>query len=316
MKRCLTAHGTNYMPKEMAKKNGRPKVLTPEQEIEVREWLRDPKNRTRYLDDLVWLIHDRFGIVCSTTTMSKLKRKWLRVIEYEETGTPIDDITRSQLLETHPDLPLLHESPAPTAQMSSEDQNPMPEAQLAAKLPTQTKAQTKARTKVNSALNKEQSSAGAQQSQSPTQDEQETLGPSPQSFLQSPVMQMQQQPSPPQQQSPLPSQQNATAAQAMSSVQQRYSPNQPQMSSQQHISKQQIASHPQQYSPLQQQFSSTQSQVNTSQQAFLQSPTLQMQMQAQMMVGAGHFGQMDPVQIPHDFQSDFTGDIGAQHLPA
>lgn len=77
---------------------------------EVRDWLRDPKNRTRYLDDLVWLIHDRFGIVCSTTTMSKMKRKWLRVIEYEENGVPIDDLTRQQLLETHPDLPVLHQS--------------------------------------------------------------------------------------------------------------------------------------------------------------------------------------------------------------
>jgi transposase len=33
MKRCLEQHGTNYMPKEMNKKNGRPKVLTPEQEL-------------------------------------------------------------------------------------------------------------------------------------------------------------------------------------------------------------------------------------------------------------------------------------------
>jgi hypothetical protein len=56
---------------------------------------------------LVWLIHDRFHIVCSTTTMSKMKRKWLRVIEFEESGQPIDEVTRQQLLETHPDLPLL-----------------------------------------------------------------------------------------------------------------------------------------------------------------------------------------------------------------
>ena len=33
MKRCLQQHGTNYMPSEMNKKNGRPKVLTPEQEL-------------------------------------------------------------------------------------------------------------------------------------------------------------------------------------------------------------------------------------------------------------------------------------------
>ena len=79
---------------------------------EVRDWLRKPENRTRYLDDLVWLIHDRFGIVCSTTTMSKMKRKWLRVIEYEETGRPIDAVTRNSLLETHPDLPVLHDQEA------------------------------------------------------------------------------------------------------------------------------------------------------------------------------------------------------------
>lgn len=41
-----------------------------------------------------------------------MKRKWLRVIEFEETGQPIDDLTRSQLMETHPDLPVLHESAA------------------------------------------------------------------------------------------------------------------------------------------------------------------------------------------------------------
>lgn len=97
-------------------------LTTPQ---EVRDWLRDPKNRTRYLDDLVWLIHDRFGIVCSTTTMSKMKRKWLRVIEFEENGTPIDDMTRGQLMETHPDLPALHQTAAPPAEMaaSSNDNN-------------------------------------------------------------------------------------------------------------------------------------------------------------------------------------------------
>lgn len=85
---------------------------------EVRDWLRKPENRTRYLDDLVWLIHDRFGIVCSTTTMSKMKRKWLRVIEYEETGRPLDATTRDSLLETHPDLPVLHD---PAAVASEQD---------------------------------------------------------------------------------------------------------------------------------------------------------------------------------------------------
>ena len=33
MKRCLQQHGTAYMPTEMNKKNGRPKVLTGEQEL-------------------------------------------------------------------------------------------------------------------------------------------------------------------------------------------------------------------------------------------------------------------------------------------
>ena len=33
MKRCLQQHGTAYMPVEMNKKNGRPKVLTAEQEL-------------------------------------------------------------------------------------------------------------------------------------------------------------------------------------------------------------------------------------------------------------------------------------------
>lgn len=92
---------------------------------EVRDWLRDPKNRSRYLDDLVWLIHDRFGIVCSTTTMSKMKRKWLQAIESEETGQPLDDSARVLIEETHPDLPILLQSPMTTAQM------------MAAELPTQ-----------------------------------------------------------------------------------------------------------------------------------------------------------------------------------
>jgi len=117
MKRCLQQHGTAYMPPELNKKNGRPKVLSAEQELEVRDWLRDEKNRNRYLDDLVWLIHDRFSIVCSTTTMSKLKRKWLRVIESEESGNPLDPATRAWVTETHPDLPILHQTSAPAATM-------------------------------------------------------------------------------------------------------------------------------------------------------------------------------------------------------
>lgn len=86
------------------------------------------------MDDLVWLIHDRFGIVCSTTTMSKLKRKWIKVIEAEENGTPLDESTRLLVLETHPNLPVLTQAPAPpalmlqqspaTPQMQSQPQQP------------------------------------------------------------------------------------------------------------------------------------------------------------------------------------------------
>ena len=118
------ANSNGTVPIELNKKNGRPKVLTAQQELvhatpcpfeliippsltpqqEVRDWLRAPQNRSCYLDDLVWLLHDRFGIVCSTTTMSKLKRKWLQVIDYEETGLPLDAATRTALRETHPGL--------------------------------------------------------------------------------------------------------------------------------------------------------------------------------------------------------------------
>ncbi|RMY50488.1 hypothetical protein D0863_14860 [Hortaea werneckii] len=107
MKRCLATHGTAYTPEEHNKKNGRPKVLTAEQELEVRNWLRDPKNRGRYLDDLVWLIHERYGVVCSTTTMSKMRRKWLKVVECEESGAVLDDETRKAVWETHPNLEVL-----------------------------------------------------------------------------------------------------------------------------------------------------------------------------------------------------------------
>jgi len=39
---------------------------------------------------MVWFIHERFGMVCSTTTCSKIKRKWLKVIEAEERGEMLD----------------------------------------------------------------------------------------------------------------------------------------------------------------------------------------------------------------------------------
>ncbi len=44
--------------------------------------------------------------------MSKMKRKWLRVIEYEETAEPLDKTTYQSLLETHPDLDILQEPAA------------------------------------------------------------------------------------------------------------------------------------------------------------------------------------------------------------
>ncbi|KAF2725008.1 hypothetical protein K431DRAFT_343475 [Polychaeton citri CBS 116435] len=84
MKRSLQQYGTAYAPPETNKKNGRPKVLTPEQELAIRDWLRVPGNSDRCLDDLVWYIHQHFNVVCSTTTVSKMKRKWLRVIEHSE----------------------------------------------------------------------------------------------------------------------------------------------------------------------------------------------------------------------------------------
>jgi len=39
MKRCLQQHGTAYMPVELNKKNGRPKVLSREQELVKRRCL-------------------------------------------------------------------------------------------------------------------------------------------------------------------------------------------------------------------------------------------------------------------------------------
>ena len=36
--------------------------------------------------------------------MSKMKRKWLKVIEREETGTPLEDATQDLNQETDPDL--------------------------------------------------------------------------------------------------------------------------------------------------------------------------------------------------------------------
>lgn len=54
--------------------------------------------------------------------MSKMKRKWLRVLEYEERGRPIDLATRDALLETHPHLPILQDPDA--IALSGEDTTP------------------------------------------------------------------------------------------------------------------------------------------------------------------------------------------------
>ena len=58
--------------------------------------------------------------------MSKMKRKWLRVIEYEETGRPLDEVTRESLLETHPDLPILHDQAAMPGTPHPSDHLPPP----------------------------------------------------------------------------------------------------------------------------------------------------------------------------------------------
>jgi hypothetical protein len=57
--------------------------------------------------------------------MSKLKRKWMRVIEAEETGQPLDENTRALVAETHPNLPILQNS-APPAQMMQAQPIQMP----------------------------------------------------------------------------------------------------------------------------------------------------------------------------------------------
>ena len=49
--------------------------------------------------------------------MSKLKRKWIKVIESEENGTPLEDSIRAQVMETHPNLPILQRASAPEAPM-------------------------------------------------------------------------------------------------------------------------------------------------------------------------------------------------------
>lgn len=47
---------------------------------------------------MVWFIHQRFGMVCSTTTCSKIKRKWVKVIEAEERGERLDPAEAQELV--------------------------------------------------------------------------------------------------------------------------------------------------------------------------------------------------------------------------
>ena len=56
-----------------------------------------------------------------------MKRKWLRVIEFEETGRPIDEATRVSLLETHPDIPILQDE---AAMPIGDDQEPELQQQM------------------------------------------------------------------------------------------------------------------------------------------------------------------------------------------
>ena len=58
MKRCLQQHGTAYMPTELNKKNGRPKVLTAEQELVCSDSLIDLRDRSA-------LSHDHRAVICS-----------------------------------------------------------------------------------------------------------------------------------------------------------------------------------------------------------------------------------------------------------
>ena len=63
--------------------------------------------------------------------MSKMKRKWLRVIEYEETGRPLDEITRQSLLETHPELPILQDEAAMPDPTQEDGQLPLSPVSMA-----------------------------------------------------------------------------------------------------------------------------------------------------------------------------------------
>ena len=60
-----------------------------------------------------------------------MKRKWLRVIDYEEHGRPLDETTRQSLLETHPDLDILqHPDAMPQEDEGLSQQHALPCAQM------------------------------------------------------------------------------------------------------------------------------------------------------------------------------------------
>lgn len=63
--------------------------------------------------------------------MSKLKRKWLRVLEFEEAGRALDTTTWNSLLETHPSLPLLQQPEARPEPADAEPAHDDPAAALA-----------------------------------------------------------------------------------------------------------------------------------------------------------------------------------------
>ncbi|KAK0874793.1 hypothetical protein LTR87_011347 [Friedmanniomyces endolithicus] len=87
MKRCLQQHGTTYMPSEMNKKNGRPKVLTAEQELHNHHVEAQTQMDARHRIGGVW----------------RTARRW----------------HPRAIMETHPNLPLLENGAvAPSAPMT------------------------------------------------------------------------------------------------------------------------------------------------------------------------------------------------------
>jgi hypothetical protein len=72
---------------------------------------------------MVWLIHDRFGMVCSTTTCSKIKRKWLKVIEAEERGETLDPAEAEEQVRLEA-LRVGKKSPVSSLKQQGEDASP------------------------------------------------------------------------------------------------------------------------------------------------------------------------------------------------